>query len=120
MDATEGNDDGLQGDPTAGRMGGQANVLDHSIIFSREIHEVSGFASSADIDVNIAAAAAPQKSPQQRAREAAGLSREEVAAAAGLSFQTIWRCERHGRWPRSLANANAMRRALGIGQAPTG
>jgi DNA-binding transcriptional regulator YiaG len=61
--------------------------------------------------------ASTMSGPRQ-AREAAGLSREELAARAGCSYGTVRDCEANGRWPRNIAMRRAYLAALGLAVAP--
>lgn len=55
-----------------------------------------------------------RNSPIKTAREAMGLSLEALAAKAGISTATVWRCERAGIWPKHGRVRRAMAKALGI------
>lgn len=53
----------------------------------------------------------------REAREQAGLTRLEVATAAGLDPTTIYRIEKTNRWPSRVRTLRALRQALGLDKA---
>jgi DNA-binding XRE family transcriptional regulator len=53
----------------------------------------------------------------KKARERAGLRQVDVACHAGVSIQTVIRCEAGARYPRQEAARRAYLAALGLGEA---
>jgi transcriptional regulator with XRE-family HTH domain len=58
----------------------------------------------------------PQLGPRiRRAREARGLTIQELASRAGTSYQSIWRIEHGIQKDPSIALVRGIARALGVG-----
>ncbi len=53
----------------------------------------------------------------RQARERAGLTREELAFRAQVSFATVCRCEQSGEWPTQPRVRNGLAKALGLTDA---